>query len=156
MDRLTIVNTLLILFILVKMFRSKKEYFEQPDASKKILLQDANGNLSLLPLSKIYSSISGAKAEAKAEAIAAANAHSNAYTEKRASEWGAHWAVHHSNIAKNAAIAHANTKQPAGKYLVKNTNYKIATRGKYVGNSSDFYQVKWGYDGNSGASYMLV
>jgi hypothetical protein len=152
MDHLTIVNTLLILFILVKMFPSKKEYFEQPDASKKILLQDSNGNLSLLPLSKIYSSISQAKAEAKSEAITAANAYSKSYTERRGSEWGNHWGAHHANIAKNAAIAVANTKQPAGDYLLKNTNYRIGSEGKYVGN----YKDDWIGLGNVAKYYKIM
>jgi len=100
----TIINTLLILLL----FRNNKETFQKPNPSKQIILQDASGNISLMSLNSLYTSIE----QAKNEAIQSANTHTNTV----------------KNSLQSSLQSSINTKQPKGNYLIKGGEYTFGVR----------------------------
>ena len=84
-----------------------------------ILLTDSDGNMSTMSLNEIYESIYNKYNQAityinTKHGQADTNA-TNKYNQ----------AVGHVNTKHNQAIAHINTKQPEGRYLTRNTSYKL-------------------------------
>ena len=70
-------KSLVVLYLIVQhlkagAYRNAKEYFTSPESDKHVLLTSLDGNISLMPMSHIYTSIKEAKEAAAADAMSQA------------------------------------------------------------------------------------
>tara|TARA_B100001989_G_C24508207_1_gene448879 strand:+ start:57 stop:521 length:465 start_codon:yes stop_codon:yes gene_type:complete len=123
-EKLPIINSLILLFILYKIYY-KKEYFSRSNEDNDIVLLDPSGNVQTFKLKNIYDSIKQAKDEMRKEM--------RDRVEKRGQDW-ANWAIDQVRPSIDSKIGEGTAN---GRFVYKNSKILIANIGRRNGECLD-------------------